>query len=222
MSPRTAETSAAREEARDRLLLASLSHVVFDGWTDAALRAGAADRGMAAVDLKRFFPGGAREMIEHFSDWADRRMLAALAGHDLAAMPVRERVALAVRLRLEALAPYREAVRRTLSVLALPPNVPLGARCLYRTVDAVWRALGDRSADFNFYTKRALLAAVLSSTALYWLDDTSDDGAASRAFLDRRIADAMKLPSLTKRLGRAADCLPDPVRALRRARRRFG
>jgi ubiquinone biosynthesis protein COQ9 len=148
-------------------------------------------------------------------------MLAALAGHDIEALPVRDRVALAVRLRLEALAPWREAVRRTLSLLALPPNLPLGARCLYRTVDAIWRAIGDRSVDFNFYTKRALLAAVLSSTVLYWLDDDSDGAGASRAFLDRRIADVMKAPSLIGRLGRAAGRLPDPFRALRRARNGF-
>jgi ubiquinone biosynthesis protein COQ9 len=220
-SRRTAEPVTDRRDVRDRLLLASLSHVVFDGWTDAALRAGAADCGMDEIDVKRFFPGGAREMIEHFSDWADRRMLASLAGHDIEAMPVRARVGLSVRLRLEALAPWREAVRRTLSLLALPPNLPLGARCLYRTVDAIWRAIGDRSVDFNFYTKRGLLAAVLSATTLYWLDDDSDGGEATRGFLDRRIADVMKVPSLTRRLGSVAERLPDPFRALRRARRRF-
>ena len=45
--------------------------------------------------------------------------------------------------------------------------VPLSA-CTARTVDAIWHAAGDRSADFSWYTKRAILAAVYTATVLYW------------------------------------------------------
>lgn len=208
-----------RQQERDRLLLAILPHVTFDGWTDAAFRAGAIDCGQETVAVQRFFPGGVRDVIAHFSDWADRQMVAGMIdqGDDLR---LRERVARAVRLRLEALTPHREAVRRTLSVLYLPMNGPLAMRSLYKTVDAMWYAVGDRSADFNFYSKRALLAAVVSATTLYWLDDETDGGEASWAFLDRRIADVMKIPGMTKRLGRLVDRLPDPLRFVRAIRGR--
>ena len=209
-----------RTEARDRLLLAALPHVTFDGWTDAAFRAGARDLGLDIREARLLFPGGAREAVAHFSDWADRRMLAALAGHDLAALRLRQRVALAVRLRLKVLAPWREAVRRSLGFLALPPNGALAARCLYRTVDAIWHAVGDRSVDFSFYTKRALLAAVVSATTLYWLDDDSEGSAESWGFLERRIGDVMRIPSLRQRLDRVAERLPDPFRLLRATRTR--
>ncbi len=212
--------SLDRRESRDRLLLAALPHITFDGWTDKAFLAGIADRGMEASDFRRFFPGGARDAIDHFSDWADRRMVANFAEQAVEDSSIRKRVALAVRLRFEALTPYREAVRRTLSLLALPPNAALGARCLYRTVDSIWRAIGDRSVDFNFYTKRALLAAVISTTTLYWLDDTTDDGEGSWAFLDRRVADVMKIPALGARLRRMVGRLPDPVGVFRAVRDR--
>ena len=212
--------SVDRQESRDRLLLAALPHITFDGWTDKAFLAGIADRGMEASDYRRFFPGGARDAIDHFSGWADRRMVANLADHALDELSIRKRVTLAVRLRFEALAPYREGVRRTLGLLALPPNVALGARCLYRTVDSMWHAIGDRSVDFNFYTKRALLAAVISTTTLYWLDDTTGDCEGSWAFLDRRIADVMKIPTLGARLRRMAGRLPDPLGVLRAVRAR--
>ena len=210
-----------REQSRDRLLLAVLPHVAFDGWTDRALAAGARDAGMPEIDVQRFFPGGVKEIIAHFGDWADRRMAAELARHDPAALRLRERVALAVRLRLEALAPYREAVRRALAWLALPTNAPRAARALWRTVDAIWYAVGDRSADFAFYTKRALLAGVVSTTSLYWLEDGSEGFGATWAFLDRRIADVMRIPALKGRVERFAARLPDPFRILRTARRRI-
>jgi ubiquinone biosynthesis protein COQ9 len=211
---------ANRQESRDRLLLAALPHITFDGWTDKAFLAGIANRGMETSEFRRFFPGGARDAIDHFSDWADRRMAVSLANHALDELPIRERVSLAVRLRFEALAPYREGVRRTLGLLTLPPNVALGARCLYRTVDSIWHAIGDRSVDFNFYTKRALLAAVISTTTLHWLDDTTGDGEASWAFLDRRIADVMKIPALGSRLRRMGNRLPDAIGLFRAVRAR--
>lgn len=219
MATPKSENTMDRQQERDRLLLAILPHVTFDGWTDAAFRAGAIDCGQETVAVQRFFPGGVRDVIAHFSDWADRQMVAGLIdqGDDLR---LRERVARAVRLRLEALTPHREAVRRTMSVLYLPMNGPLAIRSLYKTVDAMWYAVGDRSADFNFYSKRALLAAVVSATTLYWLDDETDGGEASWAFLDRRIADVMKIPGMTKRLGRLVDRLPDPLRFVRAIRGR--
>jgi len=207
-----------REAARDKLLLATLPHVAFDGWRGASLAAGAADAGMAESDVQRYFPGGATDMVAHFSAWADARMTDNLAGRDLSDMRTGARVALALRLRLEAVAPWRETVRRTLAWLALPGNAPLGMRCAWRSVDAVWHALGDNSADFSFYSKRALLAGVLSATALYWLEDDSEDYAESWAFLDRRLDEVLKLPALGARVRRRLSKLPDPFRILRTVR----
>ena len=188
------------EKLRAELLQASLAHVAFDGWSRTALRAAASDLGVDPVLAFNAFPGGEAELIEAFSTWADHRMLDALAERDLAAMRVRERIAVAVRLRLELLDPYREAVRRGLAFLALPPNAAIGLRCLYRTVDAIWYAAGDRSTDYNFYSKRLLLAGVYSSTLLYWLDDASDGRKETWAFLERRIAEVLKIGG---RLGKA-------------------
>ena len=159
--------SAAVREERDRLLAAALAHVPFDGWSAAALEGGArdldADPGMAAV----VFPGGGRQACAHFSRWADRAMTRAVEPDDLAGLRVHERIAFLVGARFDALAPHREAVRRGLTLLALPRNAALASRLLYRTVDDVWHAAGDRSADFSFYTKRGLLAGVIASTTLY-------------------------------------------------------
>jgi ubiquinone biosynthesis protein COQ9 len=81
-------------------------------------------------------------------------------------------------------------------MLALPFNGPLALRLLYRTVDAIWYAAGDTSTDFNFYSKRALLGGVFSSTMLYWLNDRSPDDEATWAFLERRLADVMRFEKL--------------------------
>ncbi len=204
-----------RDEVRDRLLLAMLDHVPFDGWTTRALETGAADLDMDGADAERWFPGGVVEVAVHFGAWADQQMQAALAASNLEGIRVRDRIALAVRLRLEALAPRREAMRAVIAWTALPSNASLGVRALYRTVDSIWYAIGDNSADFNFYTKRALLAGVVTATTLYWLGDETDGSTDSHAFLDRRIEDVLQVPKLRVRAERLAKRLPNPASLLR-------
>ena len=210
-----------RDRQQDALLLAALPHIAFDGWTRAALRAGAADAGLEPADVVRFFPGGARDAVAALSDWADRQMIEAVGATDLSALRHSEKIAFAVRSRLEALTPYREAVRRSIAFLALAPNLPAGLKLLYHTVDEMWHAVGDRSVDFSFYTKRALLAGVVSASTLYWLDDESENSAESWAFLDRRLADVMRIPKIRQRAENLVGRLPDPLRVLRGARSRW-
>lgn len=207
---------ADSEETRDRLVLATLPHVAFEGWSDRALRAGVADAGLAPEQGALTFSGGALEMIEHWGRYGDRRMLEALQSVNAGAMPVRERIAAAVRLRIEVNVPYRGAVRRTMSFLALPPNMPLAITSTLRTVDAIWYACGDTSTDLSFYSKRATLAAVYGATVLYWLDDSSEEFADTWAFLDRRIDDVLRIPKLRARVGEALRATFRPPRLLRR------
>lgn len=200
---------------RDRILDAALPHVVFDGWSRKTLAEGARSAGLEPEDVDIAFPRGVRGAVDHWLRRADDAMTAALEAADLDAMRIRDRIAFAVRTRLEQAAPNKEAVRLALGYLALPGNARIAAGSLYRTVDSIWWACGDRSTDFNFYTKRALLAAVYSSTLLYWLDDSSDGHADSWAFLDRRIADVMRIPKLTGRWRELRGRLPSPLRFMR-------
>ena len=191
---------AAGDSLRDRVLDAVLFNVAFDGWGPAGVRAAVRDGTITAEEAALAFPGGALDKIEYHSRRADRRMVEELERRGLASLKIRDRITLAIRVRLEQNTAQREAVRRALSILALPTNAPLAARLLYRTVDAIWYAAGDRSADFSFYTKRATLAGVYSTTVLYWLNDRSEGMSATWAFLDRRIGDVMQFEKLKSRL----------------------
>jgi ubiquinone biosynthesis protein COQ9 len=204
------------EALREKLIDAAIAHVPFDGWGDKALAAAARDLGIDPALVRNAFLGGGIEMIEFHSRLADRRMVADFEQADTTGLKLREKVALAVRLRLSANTANREAIRRALTILALPLHAALAARLLYRTVDAIWYGLGDKSTDYNFYTKRALLAGVYSATLLYWINDKSAESAETWAFLDRRIAEVMLIPQAMGRLGKLAGKLPDPFRLLRR------
>ncbi|HVI88072.1 MAG TPA: COQ9 family protein [Dongiaceae bacterium] len=211
-----------REQDRQRLLTAILNHVPFDGWSETALQAAGQETGIPAERVLNAFPGGAKDVLILWHEVADQEMIAAMASPKIAHLRTRERVAAAIRIRLEANMAHREAVRAGCTVLLLPQNAAIATRLLYNTVNAIWYAIGDKSTDYNFYTKRALLAGVYSATVMYWLNDKSPDCAATWNFLERRIADVMRVPQLvgqaTSRLRELAGRLPTPTNLFRHGR----
>lgn len=207
---------------RTKLLQAALPHVPFDGWNRISLRKAASDSGISEGEMGMAFPGGTVDVVAYFAAQADRKMLESLAARNLDDMRVRERITAAVRARIEALEPDREAERRALLYLSLPPNAPRGLKCLAHTVDAMWRAAGDRSTDFNFYTKRGILAGVYTTTLACWLSDSSEGYADTWAFLDRRIDEVMQFEKLKAKCTERAEDMPSMSSVLRRLRYRGG
>ncbi|GHF33847.1 COQ9 family protein [Seohaeicola zhoushanensis] len=187
--------TATYDDIREALLGAALPHVPFDGWSEATFAAAVADSGTDPALARAVCPRGALDLALAAHARGDRAMLDRIAAEDLAAMRFRDRVAAAVRWRIEA-AGDREVVRRAVTLFALPQHAAEGARAIWQTVDAIWTALGDSSQDYNWYTKRATLAGVYSSTLLYWLGDTSEGSVATWDFLDRRIEDVMRIEKL--------------------------
>ena len=180
------------DPALRKLVEAALPHVAFDGWSPASFRAAVADSGIEPALAEAVAPRGALDLALAFHRIGDRKMAEAYAAAETGTMRYRDKVALAVRLRIEA-AEDREAVRRGTTLFALPQNAPYGAQAIWDTVDAIWRAVGDTSEDFNWYTKRATLSGVYGSTVLYWLGDDSIGAQDTWAFLDRRIGDVMAI-----------------------------
>ena len=174
------------------VLEAALPHAAFDGFTAAGLEAAGKEAGLVAAELARLFPQGPLSLVEFYSTSVDREMEEKLAAMELPAMKIRHRIAEAVKTRLAILKRHKEAARRAAALLSLPMHAGLAAKLLYRTVDAMWRAAGDTATDFNFYTKRGILAGVYGSTLVRWFADTSTDETLTNEFLAARIENVMQ------------------------------
>ncbi len=182
------------------LLEATLDQVAFDGWSDKSLEAAAESLGKERNDAYTYFPGGIEEVIRYFGQVIDDRMEKELEKIDLESMRIRDRIHKIVMIRLHLYAPYREAVRQLTARYALPFHAPKALGNIWKTVDAMWYAAGDTATDYNYYTKRGLLAGVYTSTFLRWLRDESNEYTDTSAFLTRRIEDVMKIQGLRSKL----------------------
>ena len=206
------------DSTRERLLAAALPHVMFDGWGEATFRAAAAEVGIEPALARVACPRGALDLAADYHRTGDRKMMAGLMAADLSALRYREKIAAAVRLRLQEA--DRDVVRLGAALFALPKNLGLGVELTWGTADAIWRALGDNSVDVNWYSKRAILSGVYSATVLYWLGDDSEGQEATWAFLDRRIEGVMRFEKAKAdfRASPWAKMMAGPLKMLERVR----
>jgi ubiquinone biosynthesis protein COQ9 len=196
------------QSLKTAVLEAALPHAAFDGFTDRLLETAGKEAGLEKADLARLFPDGPLSLIAFYSEATDREMEEKLAAMDLPAMKIRLRITEAVKTRLAILKRHKEAARRAAALLSLPMHAGLAAKLMYRTVDAMWRAAGDTATDFNFYTKRGILAGVYGATLVRWFADASTDEAATNEFLAARIENVMQFEKFKAKAREALSNFP--------------
>ena len=178
---------------KDQILDQILPDILFDGWKTQTIIESAEKNDIDLAQLRRLFPNLICDVILHFSDWADRQMVDALALEPMADMRIRDQITLAVKTRLQILAPYKPVMADAMKYMMRPDRSCKMAKAVWRSSDKIWICAGDTSTNYNKYSKRSLLSGVITSTSLYWLNDTSEHQQKTWQFLDNRINNVLTL-----------------------------
>lgn len=185
------------EKIKRDLLSNALKNIVFDGWSEKSLKDAAktlfGDEKMAFIA----FPNGVYDLVDYYAIISDEEMVERIKKLDLKNMKLTEKIIKAVMIRLR-LHNNKEVIKKLLSYYSEPSNAHSAVINTARTIDKIWRAVGDSSYDFSFYTKRFSLATIYSATVLYWLSDDSENNINTEDFLRRRISDLMKFGKFKK------------------------
>lgn len=196
---------------REAVLAAALVNAPFDGWSHSvfrnAVRNAGVDEGLALLA----FPEGVMDLLDAFWDRHCAALAQEITRRGLHNSHVSQRICEALKIYLDLLRPHREAVRRALALQALPWYAPRALANLYRTVDTIWRSVGDQSTDYNFYTRRATLGAVVMSVVTHWLGESDDDVATMDAFIARRIDNVLAFEKVKARFAGVIQTLPSPA-----------
>ena len=176
-------------EATEQLVLdQALRLVPHEGWTWRMAKLAGKAAGLSAGETELLLPQGPADLAALLSRRHDARTLEALAALDPTALKIRERIARGVAARLEAAMADEAAVRRLNGWFSLPQNMALGGRLAWESADKVWRWAGDTATDENHYSKRVLLAGILSGALAIRLSSGAE---AAKTFTDRRIENVM-------------------------------
>ena len=185
MTQNASDWAATTEQA---LLDEALKLAPIHGWTQRTTALAGKALGMSAAETELLLPRGPTDLAALLSRRHDARALAELANVHPDNLKIRERIRRAVEARLDAAAIDEPATRRWMGFLALPGGLRLGGRLAWESADLLWRWAGDTATDENHYTKRAILAGILSSAMAIRM---TQGRKVALAYVDRRIEDVM-------------------------------
>lgn len=184
----TAEQAWA-ESTEQALLDEALKLAPVHGWTRRTGELAGKALGMNAAETELLVPHGAADLAALLSRRHDDRALAALSDVHASNLKIRERILRAAEARLDAAARDEPATRRWMGFLALPANLGLAGRLAWESADVLWRWAGDEATDENHYSKRAILAAILSSAMAIRM---TQGRKVALEFVERRIEGVMR------------------------------
>lgn len=187
-----------QENLRQELLTEALKDIPFDGWSFKVVENAAFRLFNNKAYSEIAFPEGVKDLISYFIDNINKELEEKIKATDLTKLKVREKIFLIVKTRLELLKHHKIIIQKLLSYLSMPQNISFSTKLLWCTADQIWYLADDKSVDYNYYTKRTILAGVYSSTILYFISDSSENNEQTWEFLSRRIEDALKIGNIKK------------------------
>ncbi len=193
------ETSAAYQQdlqEKKAILEASFPFVTDNGWVKEALEKGALQLGLDPAAVWCLFPEGVVDALHVYHHLLDQRMVEKMEAMPLETMGMTEKITWCVRTRLCLMGEAKPVAVKAARFLMQPSHLFLGKQWISETVHKMWVVAGDTSTDYNFYTKRFLLAAVYGSTLLYWMRDTSQNHQNTWTFLEKRIQNVLLIQKI--------------------------
>jgi ubiquinone biosynthesis protein COQ9 len=176
------------QATEQKLLDEALKLAPAHGWTHLMVKHAGRNLGLSQGETELLLPHGPADLAALLSRRHDARALAILVEVEADSLKIRERIRRACEARLDAATTDEPALRRWLGWLSLPQNLHLGGKLAWESADALWRWAGDVATDENHYSKRAILAGILTGAFAIRL---SSGRKAALQFVDRRIENVM-------------------------------
>ena len=195
-----------QDSIKKKLLNKALEVIQVEGWHSNLLKNLDSELKLPQGTASAIFPGGVTQLAEFYNEYVDNGMIKEYNSKLSSYMKISEKIRLCIISRIKFLSTNKIAYTKYISLLGIPTNLNLAARLLWKTADLIWREAGnDTSVDFNYYTKRAILSAVYTSTIMYWLNDDSEDFSETISFLDRKLYNVGQIGKIKRKLSNFLD-----------------
>ena len=182
---------------RSKILNISKKYIVKHGWNEKSFLQVCYHSTFTKEEIISLFPDKHISLLEFYLDSLNSQMTELSKNLDLVNLKTHQKIRELILLRLRKNQNEKELIERTFFTLLLPNNALISTKSLYKTVDQIWFLAKDKSTDFNFYTKRAILAAVYSTTLFYWLKNDNMDKV--ELFLDKQLKKVSKIPQIKEK-----------------------
>ena len=187
------------------IILQKLKKIVSDeGWSEKVLKQ-LLQNGVEKSDLVTFFQYDYKELLKYSLVELNKSVEKEINKINIINYSLNKRIKKILMLRFNILNNDKEFYKKTFYHLLIPSNNKIMKSSLYKSVDTMWYLAGDNSTDFNFYTKRLILA-VIYVNALFVLFNKNFDEVEKN--IDRNLKKISKIPKIKDRISFIKDNLP--------------
>lgn len=181
------------ERIKSEILEAWIKDIPFDDVSWTSLCRIAQSMGHDKNIALELFPQKVPSALSDLSASFDQKMCDQLNDLDITSISIRDRIRNATMTRISIMAEHKESYRKIAVYWANPLRGFAAKKIIWNTADHIWNWAGDKSTDYNYYTKRGLLSGVLATTYIFWLQDNTENAYKTEDFLQRRIENVVKI-----------------------------
>lgn len=185
---------------KKKIIEYALNNIPFDGWTMRMLHAAFKSADISSELLELYFPDGLYSLLIEIIDQFNNEMIKIINRDALSSMRTRDRIIYLVKTRINIASKHKEVIRTGISMFLCPNMITDTTSLLWSNADDIWSLAGDKSLDFNYYTKRGFLGIIYAQTLMFWLEDKSEDNFLTWRYLEERVEWAIRMGGIKTKI----------------------
>ena len=157
------------------------------GWSRETLLHCAKKQKLSTPNLALMFPSFEYDVLKYLIAQNNSLVEKNYNSFNNARLKTRDKIKTIMELKFDSNAYLKDALPEMLKFLLRPGNIFMSIKMLHQNSDFIWNLAGDKSNDFNYYSKRGLLSMVYLATLIYWLNDKSNKGIGTKNFISKSV-----------------------------------
>jgi ubiquinone biosynthesis protein COQ9 len=172
---------------QDKLANLFIQEVPKFGWSRETLLHCAKKQKLSTPNLALMFPSFEYDVLKYLIAQNNSLVEKNYNSFNNSRLKIRDKIKTIMELKFDSNAYLKDALPEMLKFLLRPGNIFMSIKMLHKNSDFIWNLAGDKSNDFNYYSKRGLLSMVYLATLIYWLNDKSNKGIGTKNFISKSV-----------------------------------
>ena len=183
--------------------------VTKDGWSENIINE-LLKNGVTRSDIVFYFKSDYKKILDFSLENLNTTLENNIKKNNIINFPTNKRIKKILITRLKIIDEDKNFYKKTFYYLALPQNFKTMKKNLYKSVDTMWYLAGDDSTDFNFYTKRLILAVIYTNALKVFFNKKLDDVELN---IDSNLKKISKIPKFKERFSFIKNNIPVLLRS---------
>ena len=184
------------------------------GWNESLFNNLKKAKKINSDNLKVLFPNGYIDLLNLALDELNNNLKDECKKYGFEKLPIHKRIRKIILTKINLMNNKKKFYKKTFYYLLLPTKYKLLSKQLYKSADSMWIIAGDKSVDFNFYTKRLILSGVYSSVLIHFFNNNNI--LETENLLDNYLLKISKIPQIKKNVKHLSKSLPNFLRFFKR------